>query len=192
MSLRRGPRGSGATDALCVAGEASQGPTLVADGQIPVGELVHEDGAAHEVVAVPGRLELEDAPLEVDGVVLVDDALVLRGEQQREVDAHHLGEGTLGLRGAHGEAAVEVGEEHLGEVAVGSLVGANAGGTQLLGSRPWIVLNARSERPRASGERAKICRMPSTLSARATWPCCSASGPAPASLVVQKWLPRSV
>lgn len=78
---------------------------LEADAEAAVGELVDEDRAAGEVDAVASGRQLELELLEDDGVVVADDALVLGGEKQLEVDAGEGREGSFGLCRGDGEAA---------------------------------------------------------------------------------------
>lgn len=151
-----------------------------------------EHGAASEGWAASVLRELESAAEEFDDVIVADDALVLNGEEELEIDAGEADEGGFLLLRHDGEAAVEVGDEDLLEVTVGAIVGADAVQTELLGRRPWRVPKFRSDRPRASGESARICSMPSARSTRLTCPSCSVVGRRAPLGLWQKWLPRSV
>src|SRR5690349_18223626 len=111
--------GGGRVDERALAGVASQELPLVADPQGLVRELVNEDGTADVVRTVPGRWELKHEPREAHGAVVADGALMLTGKEEAEVHADELDERALGLRGLHGEAAVEVGDERGGEIRVG-------------------------------------------------------------------------
>ena len=109
---------------------------MEAHAESPVQELVNQDRAPGEADAVLGCRELQLEPEEDEGVVVADGALVLRGEQQLEVDPGERGEGPLGVEGLHREALVEAWDEGRVEVGVGGLVGLDSGETQFLGEPP--------------------------------------------------------
>jgi hypothetical protein len=96
---------------------------LVADAESSVRELVDGDGTANEVQTAGCRTELKDDVSEGHGVIVSHDTIVLDREQQREI--HAFGdrrESALALGGHDREAAVEVGNEDVLEIAVGLLV----------------------------------------------------------------------
>src|ERR1041384_7026610 len=60
---------------------------LVTDAEGSVRELVDGDGTANEMQSAGCRTELKDEVSEGHGVVVSNDAIVLDGEQQREIHA---------------------------------------------------------------------------------------------------------
>ena len=92
---------------------------LVADTEGSVRELMDGDGTTNEVQTAGCRIELKDQVSEGHGVVVSHDAIVLDGEQEREIHAFgNRRESALALGGRDREAAVEVGDEDLLEVAM--------------------------------------------------------------------------
>ena len=113
--------------------EPSQELPLVADTEGSVRELVNGDGTADEVQTGGCRTELKDQVSEGHGVVVSHDAIVLDGEQKREIHAFgNRRESALALGGRYREAAVEVGDEDVLEIAVGLGVSSDAVKPQLL------------------------------------------------------------
>jgi hypothetical protein len=105
---------------------------------------------------ISARRQLQDQVVEQHGVVIADHSLVSARQQQLQFDPGQLGESAFLLRRFDREAAIEVGDEVLLQIGVGSVVIGDAVMPEFLGSRPWMVPKARSLRPRACGERASI------------------------------------
>ena len=116
--------------------EAGEQPALVADTQLVVRELMDCDWAAHEVYALMGRRQLEGQILEGDGVVIADHSLVFARQHQLQFDPRQFDEGAFRLRRLDREAAIEVGDEVLGEIAIGRNVVGNPVMPQFLRQPP--------------------------------------------------------
>ena len=129
---------------------------LIADAEVAVGELIHCHRAAYEVCAVAGLRRLENQVFESNGVVIAHHPLMFARQHQLELDARQFDERTFGLGRRNREAAIEVRDEVLLEVAIGGVVIGNAVMSEFLRRSPRRVPKARSPRPRACGERARI------------------------------------
>jgi hypothetical protein len=92
---------------------------------------------------------------ESDGIIVAHDAFMLARQHQFQLDARQFDERAFRLRGRDREAPIEIGDEMLFEVAIGRRIIGDRVMPEFLGSRPWILPNARSLRPRACGERAR-------------------------------------
>ena len=93
---------------------------LIADTQVAVGELMHRHRAAYEVCAVAGLRQLENQVFESNGVVVTHYPLMFARQHQLQFDPGQLGESAFLLRRLDSEAAIEVGDEVLLQIAVGS------------------------------------------------------------------------
>jgi hypothetical protein len=100
-----------------VAGEQA---ALIADAPVAVGELMHRHRAAHEVGPISARRQLQDQVEEQHGVVVAHHSLMSARQQQLQFDPGQLGESAFLLRRLDGEAAIEVRDEDLLEVAIGA------------------------------------------------------------------------
>src|SRR5438876_5009391 len=178
--------GGGRLEESPLAVVAGQEPALVADGQGIVRELVDEDRTADVVGAVASGWQLKHEPLEAHSAVVTHGALMLTREHEAQIHGDEADERALGLRGLHREAAVEVGDERRGEIRVGRSVVRDPGDAELLGKAALELPKFRSLRPRAFGVRARMCRMPRALRARATCVSWASSGGPPAVGVRQK------
>src|SRR6266850_1580068 len=127
------PLGGGWTEEVALAGVAAEEAALVAEPERAIGKLVDDDGTADVVGALASAGQLQDEAVECHGAVIADDALVLDGEQEGEVDTRDAHEGALRLSGPHGEPAVEVREEDRLEVRVRGGVGRDPRHAQFLG-----------------------------------------------------------
>src|SRR6266404_4350649 len=152
---RSGASGSGGHE-LTVGGVGGEQLSLETDAERGVGEFVDEDGAARVVRAGPraAARELKRAAVEADGVVVLYLALVLTREQEAQIDAGQPDERALRERGGHREAPIEIGDEVLGEVAIGGGVGRNRGDAELLRQ---ATLN-RAERALTAAPRLRRAR----------------------------------
>ena len=112
--------------------EAGDQLAAEADPQSVVEQLVDEDRAACQVQPGGQTRQLEGKLAEGHCVVVGHDPFVLGADEQRQVEAGYLGEGAPRLGGLDGEAAIEIGDKLLVEIAVGLRVGANCVQTQLL------------------------------------------------------------
>jgi hypothetical protein len=97
----------------------SEQTTLIADAEIAVGELMHSYRTAHEMSPLFGGRQLQDQVLEGHGVVVAHHPRMLRGEHQLQLDAGQLDEGAFLVRRLDREAAIEVRDEDLLEIAIG-------------------------------------------------------------------------
>src|SRR6266481_4620531 len=84
---------------------------LKAHRQRVVHELMHQDRAAGVVHPFWRRRQLQEEPLEDDGVVLLHDALMLGRDHELQIEASECAEGGATLPRMDGEAAVEVADE---------------------------------------------------------------------------------
>ena len=98
---------------------------------------------------------MKNQVFEGDGVVVADYPLMSARQHQFQLDARQLDERALGLSGLDREAAIEVGDEVLFEIAIAGGVIGNAVVSER--QSPLDLPKARSLRPRACGERARIC-----------------------------------
>jgi hypothetical protein len=98
--------------------------------------LVHGHRAARQDAAPADRLDLQRQVLKADGVVLVDCALELEGEDQVQILARAGQERGSALRRWDLKAAVELGHIVLGEKSVGRLQSADSMQSQLLRQSP--------------------------------------------------------
>ena len=106
-----------------IAGEQT---ALIADAQSAVGELVDGYWAAYEMDAVAGGGQLQDQIFEGDRVVVADGALMFARQYQLQLDSRQFDELAFGLGRLDREAAIEVGDEVLLEIAIGRRVIGNA------------------------------------------------------------------
>ena len=77
-------------------------------------------------------------------------------------------------------------------VQIGFMIRAHRGIHPKVAASAYIDPSAQVIGDVEVGERASIWRIPSVLSAFGTVPCWTGSGPLSASVVLQKWLARSV
>ena len=106
---------------------------MKADPELAVDELVNQDRTAREVSPFSAFGDLEHEVVEEHGVVVADDALVLRRDEELEIDAADRGEGALWLTGPNGEPSIEVSLEGAFEKDVGIRVVVNGREAKLLG-----------------------------------------------------------
>src|SRR5882672_1901971 len=102
-----------------LAVEAGDQLAAKADAQAVIEQLVHEHRAASEMKPVAKSRQLQRELPEDHGVVVCHDPLVLGGDEQSHVDPGQMSERVPWLWRLHGEAAVEVGDEGVVEIAVG-------------------------------------------------------------------------
>src|SRR6201987_2367687 len=93
-------------------------------------------GTAYEVDPVAGGWQLENQVFEGNGVVVADNPLVLARQHQLQLDARQFDEGAFRLGRFNREAAIEVGDELLLQVAVGRAIIGNALMPELLWQAP--------------------------------------------------------
>ena len=118
---------------LVVSRQASRS---VEDGEISVRVLEDLDAGLDEVSPVALFGDLQDASLVSDGVVVLDLALLLDGEDVAQRPADIVEEGRALFGGGDGELSSECGQEGPGDMAVGLFDGGDAGQAQLLGETP--------------------------------------------------------
>src|SRR2546428_12960273 len=78
---------------------------LKAHGQSIVDELMHNDRATGVVHPLRRGRQLQEEPLEDDGVVLLYDPLMLGGDEQLQIDVGECAEGRAALPRTDSEAA---------------------------------------------------------------------------------------
>ncbi len=106
------------------------------DGEAGVGIFVDPDGCLDEVAAVGLFGDLQGEALVAQGVVVLDLALLLDGEDVGE-GAADIGEESRALfGGGNREAGIEGRQEGLGDEAVGLIDAGDAGQAQFLGETP--------------------------------------------------------
>src|SRR5579875_1569193 len=131
----------------------SQQAALIADPQGAIGELVDDDGAAHEMGSLAGGGQLQDEVVEGHGIVVTDDPAIVAGEQQVQLQAGQLGKGAFLLRWFDGEAAIEVGDKDLFQILVGLRIIGNQTAACIHCSSPAIAFVITSRRVIARASR---------------------------------------
>ena len=110
-----------------------EGARIVEDGQAGVRVVLDADLGPDVVQPGRRRRDLRDEAVEAHGVVVADGALLLGTEDVPPLLGSDGGEGRARLLGRRREAGVAIGDEGLGEEAVGRGAGGDVAQGELLG-----------------------------------------------------------
>ena len=163
-----------------VGGIAGEAAGAVEEGEGAVGVIVDAHLGADVVRPDRARRNLQAPAVVTDRVVVAHLTLLLNAQdvgEDRRIDGD---EGGPRLLGGNREAGVVRRQINLRRKRLAASTQVIPASASSFGSRSCSVRKARSQRPRASGEEAAMCSMPSWASARPTWVLALGSGFSPA------------